>query len=488
MLNCFSNYGRFNSLFGAERHAIWNGAKDKPSAKPPTPEDQLAASRAELARLRASMGGPRAAGSAPATPPATPTYHTDQRDTREITVGDSGVPMPRYNETVDAAEKALALKGYLPPQEVVKIQNMHDHLYQQYMNPAFMLYLQRIKKFNAVYPSLELIFKKPYDFDYISLPNQRTEIHKRETSANADIRPDFLVVLETAQGHITEVNGHKLKNDTGGIPWMLQPEYNRQMPNWADRWTVEDERTGVPVTEEMKAIFMLNNVAFPKQFLALVDSRGFQFEKDDPLIADLRRAQAAQGTTYEEITQNKDTKWRVGVVQDPDPGNEGGYQIQIKTDSGDLRILHVSKESFIMQNASGSDDAPQWVQHPLYHNAVRWQYYEDAGAKATLTDAERTQMEAEKGQVKANKEELEKREKQREKRRKVDEALKTADFAKLKEAAYAVADLSDAKQKAGLESAKDTQEDKDFLKGGIKYYMDKNPANVDKVAGVLGVS
>jgi len=479
MLNCFANYGRFSSPSEAGRYVIWNGSKDKP----PAPEEQLAASQAELKRLRESMGIGRPAGSPPTSPPTERTYHTYpdvRQDTRELTP-----TTPRYQKTVEAAEKALALKGYLPPAEVVKIQGLQEHMYQQYLNPGFMLYLQRKPKdvFNKVYADLELIFKNPYDFDYISLENQRTEIRKRETSTNAAIRDNFLVVMETKDGHITEAGGENLKNSTGGIPWMLQPEYNRQMPNWAERWETEDKRTGVPVSEEMKAIFMLNNVTFPKEFLVLVDSRRFDFEKNDPRINELRNAFAQQQiSTYDQIAANDDI-WRVNVVQDPEQGNDRGYQILIRTQSEGEKTLHVSKEGFIMRDA-GATGAPNWVQDPLYHNAVRWQYYNDAGAAATLTEAEKTQMETEKGQVKANEAEL----KKREKRRKVDEALDTAELAKLKEAATAVGDPKDAEEKKNIAEAKDTSEDKAFLVEGIKFYMDKDhPANVDKVAGILGV-
>lgn len=480
MLNCFENYGRYSLHFDAGRNVIRKDSPEKPSADPSA---DLAWLRAKVDKIKKPKQ-PSTGRTAPAETRGTHTmYHKDTRDIGET--------KPRYKGTAEAAEKALKQGEYLSPQEVVKIKGLHEHMYEHYLNPAFMLYVQRKPgdTFEKVYKSLELIFANPYDFEYISMPGDRTEIHKRGTSKKTEIDENFSVVMETRAGYITNVNGIDLKDDKGGIPWMLQPEYQKQMVNYAERWQVESEKTGVPVSEEMKAIFMLNNVTFPKKFLDLVENRDFEFEKKDPQIEKLKIAQSQQGTTYDEITKNEDTKWWVGVEQDTEPGNEGGYQIHIKTVGGGQETLHISKEGFIMRD-QGPTGSPSWIPDPMYDNAVRWKYYtEHPGAEKTLDPDDLTKMKADRAQAEINKKELEKREK----RRKVDEALPKADFVTLKGCALAVIDENEPT--TDIDNAKDTPEDRAFLIQGIQYYMDpakvgekKASDNLDTVAEILKVS
>lgn len=488
MIKCFNHFWKTG---GSAPNRLLNKGRE---AVPPPPDDLNAGIQAQLDLLRrqVSRGADR--------PLSTPGYvsSSEHRDTRELT------PPPSYHpESGPRAERAIEMQNFLPPEDVKKLQQSQDHLYEHAMNPAFIQYVRATGNEGTVFAALDLLFKHPYDFEYITKPNERVEIRKRRPldKSSTEIDNAFLLVLETKEGYITDVtlnaqkSAHLKQAGSDEIPWVSNPQYNQSMPQYRERYKnerkrYENDRTAellrkIPnfdklsppdqeaarrkakkkakkeswqyVSPEMQTVFELENIAFPKRFLAMIESRNLLLdggpppihEKDDPRIKDLTEQMSHQGATYQEITQDKANKWYVMVMADPE--QEGVYMIATRSyyiegnPLYDQEPLRVSKEGYVMRD-NGDKASPRWTRDPRYVQNLRRRYYkENPEATKTLTPADVQELQAvdsgiqtKQGELTQVTENQKKKQEALDKRAKIDEAFERADLNKLAQVAHAV--------------------------------------------------
>lgn len=438
-----------------------------------------------LAIVAALAGAPACDVNLEVTPPpsfpATPSgYHTDRKDTRTVTKPDETHP-----ESEEIARRPSTLEGKMDLDEIERMQSLHEEVYEQYVNPAFVQYLKQTGLSDKVYPSLDLLMRHPDDFDYIDKGNHRIEVVKRRphNEARKHIPDKFLVVMEGANKEVTKVNDTDLKMPNGNIPWQSNPAYNKQMHLYRTRFNseysrhrdsgwhaklrnlntlAEPQRTRewrnmllgpyANVSEPIKAHYELENIDFPKRFVDLVEARNFAFEINDPRFQDVRRHEQLQGETYDEITrQGYGPNGMLQVIVTPDPYNSGVYQIYTR----EMRAhpLRVNKKGFILTQQSDGRWAPD--QHS--HNGAKTKYFRDNPQVLALLQRE--------AQPKITK---------------INDVLNTQKLGTLRRVAKSI---SPEAWHISIENSRDLAQ----LRAGIRRIMNDDPAQVDKVAEMLNV-
>ncbi|MBN2306894.1 hypothetical protein JXD20_02815 [Candidatus Peregrinibacteria bacterium] len=479
------DYKKYETIeFFKEKYLVFRD-KEKP---PPTAAEVETGADQLLAKLRAKVDSnkkrPRKQrGGETAKKHPTP-VHTRRADTREMYQ-----PPARYEKSVEIAQQTVKLKGKMSPFEVRLMQAVHTNLYEQYMNPAFMHYLEQRGLTGQVYPVLERVIAHPEHFEYRSLGNNTVHIVKRrpETEDNADIPKDFVIVLKTKAGSIAKVNKVSLETEEGGIEWQTNEEYNQQMEHYRKRfwseynqklpneyWELdarqvysEEEATEVynrmaelmlkpyeKISQEMQVIFEMENITFPNRLLALIDARELPFEMNDPRIVNLRERMTKQGKNYTEITQQRDAphnKLQVIVIQHPEV--KGAYQIFMKPDNledynNEEYKISVSKEGYLLIQ----DESGKWEVDPAYDDIVWRNYYgENQEAQVALSEAEQKELKTDEERIAKRKESVEAAKKERLRRKKAEAAIAKATLPELKpvvEAAIAKATLPELKKAA----------------------------------------
>ncbi len=498
MFTFWRNHQEFEMF--AEKRLIYNGPKKSPKS---TPSDaDIAKGTADLlGMLRGDVEHKKAEEKAP-------TYHTDKRKTTRPLKA----PKPRHTKSVEIAKKAVKLKGVMDPIEVKRMQGTHEKIYEHYINPAFIAYVEQMgkpegqKKSNAdkIFAALDIAMNNPYGLEYRSAGTNRVEVVKRSpyTDANKDVPNDFRIVLER-KGYITHVAGINLKTAEDEVPWVDSEQYTKQMRDYRERWTAEHVRylygdsykqwiakgrpegewpkifknSFEPISEDMKRLHVLHNIGFPKRFVAMVKARGLQFELNDPRFKDIELHQAKQGKTYKEITEEgygPDGKLQIMVVADPEL--DGVYQIWTRGNFEDP--VRVNKEGYMLTQ----DTDGQWKPDPRYVQSVRYGYYaQNKDAMDNLDAKEKAEVEQGAKNAEKQAQAREKAKEAREKRKKVDEKIDKADINKLKEVAITVW----PQYKDAIENKKEG--DEAFMRKTIKDLLDKDPSKIDAVYKEFGI-
>jgi|GEM_PF-6243389 len=508
MLTRFNHFG--DSAFYGEKRLVY---KDPEKPKPPTEKELLDSTAGLLRQLQAQVA--TRPGTTPA--PDRQTYHTERRDTRMLVEPPKNDP-----DAVKQTGEALALGGYLSKKEVENMQSTQNHLYEHYMNPAFMLYLQRRGGglYEKVYTALDLVLKNPYEFEYVPATGnqQKLEIVKRRPYKSNGIPNDFKIVLETADGYITNVNGDNLKGaGSEDIPWMPNSEYNKKMKDYLEQWQIGqhnkrlgsrykawkangsqppeegekirmDSFTSVPA--DLKTIHVLNNIKYPERFIALVQARNLGWEATDPRYVSFLEHQKQQGKDYEDITKNN--KLFVMVVADQEL--EGVYQIWTsKNDEERTEPLRVTKEGFMLENLGGPA-SPRWVKDRRYTDALQNRYYkQNPDAKKKLSPEERKEQEDRETKEKERKEEEERKaqeakdklDKAKGRRTEVDTAMENADLPALRAAAKAIPirESGDEARQKNIDAEKDPNKLRITIKKALD--NDTDGSEINKAAEVL---
>ncbi|MBU0706531.1 hypothetical protein KJ657_02655 [Patescibacteria group bacterium] len=502
-----------SEIFAEKRLIFGDTDKPRPSA------DQLAQDSATLLQqLSAAVEANKKGGRrkpATSTHETSPTpVHTRRQDTRELYR-----PPEHYEKSVDIAETTIKLKDKLSPSEVQLMQDVQGNLHEQYMNPGFMHYLTQKGLADKVYPALDRVIKAPADFEYRTLGNNTVEIVKRkpETGANKDIDNNFVIVLKTEKGSIARVNDGK--NDvnletTGGIDWMTNDEYNKQMAEYRARFWTEYEQNGkwkeyaevdliwplgsardkrmielatepyMQISADMQKIFELENIQFPNRLIAMIEKRGLNFEQTDLRFAALKDRMTKQGKTYAEMTQGRyanPSKFQLLVIQHPEV--KGAYRILMRpenfTEGAENQdvILDITKEGyFLVQTEDG-----KWQVDPRYKNYVWRDYYiKNPEAQVALTDEQKKELAESKVRIEKDNIALAEAAKYQKKKDKVTKALQKADLDKLKEAAKAITAEADHKY---------VDEEKNDIEMRRKFQIALDiPDNLVKIAEVLNVN
>lgn len=488
MFNCRKNH-QVLTLF-AEARLSFKKPKKGPKSAPSDAEMEKSAADL-LAKLRGEVEEKKGGGKAPES------THTDKRrHTRRIEPVEK-----RYDISKEEAEKIVKLKGTMESLEVKRMQASHEKIYEHYINPAFITYVEQIGKADEVFGALDMVMKHPYGLSYRSSNDNRVEIVKRSpyNDANKEIPNDFKIVLETSAGHITHVAGVDLKTKEGEIAWVESEKYTKDMRNYRERYMVEWGRywvdSGVEakdsfegISDDMKRLHVLHNIEFPKRFVAMVQARGLDFELNDSRFKDIVDHQKKQGKTFDEITKEgygAGGKLKLMVVADPKL--DGVYQIWTRTNSLRKEPVRVSKEGYMLQQ----DANGYWKPHPRYDQAVRYGYYaKNEAVMDNLVAKEKAEVE---GGMKAAEVEEKKREaaeKIRQRQEKVIAALDKADLAKLKETSnelLAVAGIDKLKEVAiaSWPEWKDTIEkrkagDEESMRKIIREQIEKEPDKFDE--------
>lgn len=363
--------------------------------------------------------------------------HTQDRHTRTVTK-----PEPYYPESVKKAQEAAELEGLMNSKETNKMQIVHDNLYRQYINPAFMMHLKAKGYSEKVFPLLNMVMEQPNKFEYRSKGNNVLHIVRREpytkpTDKKDEIPKDFLVVMEGKQGSISQVGKIELKVN-GKIPWISNEKFNKDSEIYSGRrsnefrqylwgwgryidpqtkklktewgpgrieyqeagwrrgtperkaeWKKQKRKAAESVSRPIKEIHLNMNVEFPKRFVDLVKSRNLDFEMNDPQVEDIIDVQSTNWKSYKELYEEPNQP-KMMVV--PHPTEKGIYKIM--TREYDHNSLHIDVDGYILRPPE--DGSSKWKRDPRYDEAVRRKYYrhkDHQKAKVDLDPVEKKRME-----------------------------------------------------------------------------------------------
>lgn len=405
--------------FFAEKRLIFIGPRDRertgsgevPPGERLTGEEIRKRTAERLARLRA--------GKPPADRVEVPASVRPTHTRADIHTREEEEPAPDYAESGEAADKGLKMSGKLEAKETLLLQGVHENLYTQYMNPAFMMHLRMEGLSDKVYPILDLIMRHPYDFEYKPQGGEILHIVKKEPKdkMSADIADNFLVVMETSEGHISKVRNDAFEKDlkvNDKLPWMANEEFKRNLVLYNQRWGSEHARylyaeeyqkwdkagrpasewpaifknSFEPISDAMKDIHVAMNIDFPQHYVDLVTRRNLTFEQTDPRVADVVARHVGQGKTYDNITKNgygPSGMLHISVMADPVLPDV----YQIYTTNFIRNPLRVNGMGYIMRQA----DDGSWDIDPRYKENVRRDYYsKNPEARVDLELADITRM------------------------------------------------------------------------------------------------
>lgn len=380
MLECFKNHGEFE--FFAEKRLIFQ--KTKPSTSPSVDPVNKSLSRLEANVQMMEDRKPLT----PSTSVAAETQTDVNNHSRT-----SKLSKRLSEKSAAIAERRDALNGKLEAKETKLMQEVHESLYTEYMNPGFMIHLRMKGLADKVIPVLNLIMEHPGDFDYNIVGGNKhiTKLtpYKGRPSVISD---DFLVIIEK-RGRILKVRNKDANEDFGKgskDPWKSNAEFNKKMGLYHERWNSEYTRylsyrdENDPQDKEdafkniegwLKNIIVALNIDFPQRFVDKVAIRGLNFEQTDGRVRDILSVQSRQGKNYEDLVKPADAsagipdKWLIWVLTDPNlPG-----LYQIHTYNYEHNPLVVDRMGHIMQQ----DTNGKWVPDARYGESVRRKYYRD---------------------------------------------------------------------------------------------------------------
>lgn len=409
---------------------------------------------------------------------------------------------PRDPETKKALEKARKWEGLMPPEEVELMQKAHEALDRHYLNPAFILVLERDSYRKTVKPIMEKAMKYPYALRYSTVKNGIVEITRRK-GVNSPLAEDFLIRIE--QGKVTKVRENKkttmLKGKDGATLWMNNKEYNKRTTDWkkqrqarfwkndpadffreaddpsyteaqADKiWRESKIKSWSLVPKTLQDIYMTNNRDFPQYLLKWMELRGLD-KTDD--YKNLKENFERHGKTYEDLTTDFAQKAHVVFATSPQVPNV--YFVATRSQR-DKPIAISSDGQFLHQNGEG-----RWVPSPLYRNAVKNGYYQNnEKAKGQLSDHLKEELDK---SIQANKEAKNAVEQINTMRNQVSAIKNKLDDAgtpleKIKEAAMTMLPDTEAYQKSRENLEKSTAKERDQVIAGTKklldYYFKEDP-------------
>ncbi len=415
MLECFNNHWEFD--FFADKRLVFQ--KAKPSRRPLTSKKALSRIERRLKKLQERK---------PITPSVGITNKDVNRHTRT-----SELSKPLDKKSADIAERRDALDGKLEARETKRMQEAHESLYTEYMNPAFMIHLRMKGLADEVIPVLNLIMEHPGDFDYkIVGGNKHITKLKPYKGRPSAISDDFLVIIEKG-GRILKVRNKDAKwkpeknvdedfGKGGKDPWMSNAEFNKKMGLYDEQWTSEHSRhlynreyqeweangrqppgkyeellrkSFDNIHGSLQNIHVAMDIDFPQRFVDKINIRNLQFENDNEQVKEILRVHPTQGKTYEDITRRAydspdyEGQWNIWVLTDP--ALPGLYQIY--TERYEQNPLVVDLMGHIMHQ----DTNGKWVPDARYGESVRRKYYRDnkkaREADPNLTDEDKKRMD-----------------------------------------------------------------------------------------------
>jgi len=233
-------------------------------------------------------------------------------------------PNPKHPESIPIAKEAVALKSYMHPEEVDRMQVMNEELYEQYLNPGFIMYAKAMGISDRVYPSMDLVIGHPYDFEYEDKGHKQVDITKRQpyTQDNQHVPDAFRIEMGGTEPEALQFHHHNLRFPDGRTPWMTSDQFydksdlyakmyrnewrsnlygyryqqwvaNGQQPPSEWQQIFRDSFGGI--MPEHTEIYEALNIDFPKRFVDLIHARGFDFELRDPRFRDVVQHQRMQG-------------------------------------------------------------------------------------------------------------------------------------------------------------------------------------------------
>jgi hypothetical protein len=192
----------------------------------------------------------------------------------------------------------------MQPEEVELMQRTQEILFRYYINPPFLIYLRQIGLVGHVTDGLNLAIEHRHDIWYHKKGDGIVEIKKRPGSDNSALDGLSIIVnsgnsgggnqFTKGMGYIEEVNGKRLVNESGDVPWLNQKQYEKDflmhyhhglnqrkaqrrivrrpdgsqgelVPFWRDRMK--------NVHPRLKNIYTANNIALPHRLNKLIHLR-----------------------------------------------------------------------------------------------------------------------------------------------------------------------------------------------------------------------
>lgn len=286
------------------------------------------------------------------------------------------------------------------------MQVVQEELYEQYINPGFMLYAKQMNLTDKIYPNLDLAIQHPFDFEYEQKKHRRIDVKKRYpfTEANEHIPDDFLLVVDGSEPETVRYNMNNLRSSDSTLPWMTSEAfhsnaglYNNMYRNdwrgnlYGDRYRQWMANGGQPPQEwndifrssfggirpELKEIYEVLNIDFPKRYVDLVRARNFSFETRDARFRDIETYQGRQGTTFDAITRdgygpNGGLQVRVQPNQDESLTERFGPVYMVLTRGNRPNPVFITEKGHMLRRVSG-----QWEMDPRSTDFLVRKYYAD---------------------------------------------------------------------------------------------------------------
>ncbi|MBU1017721.1 hypothetical protein KKA33_01695 [Patescibacteria group bacterium] len=260
------------------------------------------------------------------------------------------------------------------PEELKRLQNCQETLYRFYLNPSFLLYIERTEKQEKVDKALELAIRHPDELHYRQVTSGVFTITPRDDAKN--IPAHFSVRIQF--GQLVEINGVEL-NPLGWLDWekfeKTVPEVNRKI--FANRRNQRRDKKDrdqdiydmyrIKLPHRLAKLIQLRGDLNPEaenaavnsgygRFLSLLEQHPQSREELNKNLQIIREGGEPEKTMQFHVVTNK--------------YNPGVFVIKVPTYRSFEPILGVSEEGYLMEAVGHNEGFVIWALPDGYKNAI----------------------------------------------------------------------------------------------------------------------
>ncbi len=284
--------------------------------------------------------------------------------------------MDRYHTTAEFGQEELKL-----------LQNCQETLYRFYLNPSFLLYVERTEKQEKADKALELVIQYPDQLHYREEASGVFTITRRDEAKN--IPDHFSMRIEFDQ--LVEINGMEL-NPLGWLDWekfeKTIPKVNRKiLANRRNQRRNELANQGNQRRDKKdrdQDIYDTYRINLPHRLARLIQLRGNLNPEVENTAVNPGYSRFL-GLLEQHPQSRKEHNRNLQIVKEggeqpektvqffiaTNKHNPGVFVIKVPTDNGSFEpILGVSKEGYLMEAVGHKEGFVIWALPDGYKNAI----------------------------------------------------------------------------------------------------------------------
>ncbi len=262
------------------------------------------------------------------------------------------------------------------PEELELLQNCQETLYRFYLNPSFLLYIERSEKQEKVDEVLELAIQHPEELHYREEASGVFNITRRDDAVH--IPEHFLIRIQF--GQIVKVNGVEL-NPLGWLDW---DKFDKTIPK-VNRKIFANRRNRIRGKKDRdQGIYDTYRIKLPHRLAKLIQLRGeLNPDAEDSnvntgygeflrLLEQHPRSREEMNKNLQMIMEGQEPEKTMQFHVVTNKYNPGVFIIKVPTYRSFRTILSVSKEGYLMENTGRREGVGFviWAVPEGYQNAI----------------------------------------------------------------------------------------------------------------------